>query len=131
MGDFTLRYAGYHVEPEDLKVNDCTIRTTTGENGAAYPRLWFYVLSDEGVALEMLGVPLAPNSTYSEGGPGGKTWGFTKTAAGVWQVAPSINVLQHPIHGVIIHPGEHPEIKTSSWHHTPVVVGVPEGEPWQ
>jgi hypothetical protein len=134
MTDFDLRYVGYHVEPEDLKVNECTIRPTCVLNGnGVYPRLWFRVLDDEGQALDMLGVALAVNGSFAENGPGGRTWGFTRSSVGVWIVTPSINVLPHPRSPgeILIHSGEHPEIKTSSWHHTPSVVGVPDGEPWQ
>lgn len=133
MSDFTLRYAGFHVDPGELKEGECTIRLAKREGAAAYPLLWFFVRDDEGVRLEIEGVPIAPNGSYTETGIGGRTWGFMRASSGVWVVSPSINVLPHPHYPgqTIVHAGEHPEIATSSWHHTPQVVGVPDGEAWQ
>jgi hypothetical protein len=133
MSDFTLRYAGYHKPIEDLAVGECTVRPCAEPNGTTSYLLWFYVLDDEGVALETLEVPIIPNGLFTPAGPGGRSWGFTRAGAGVWQVSPSINVLPHPVTpgAKFIHPGNHPTITTSHWHHTPEVLGVPEGEPWQ
>lgn len=131
MTDFTLQYAGYHIEPEDLKIGECTIRPTRTLDGqATYYRLWFYVARNTDGAPEMFGVALIVNGSFTESGPGGRSWGFTRASAGAgaWQISPSINVL-----GVVsreTHAGEHPSLG-SVWHHTPIVVDVPDGEPWQ
>jgi len=122
MGD--LKYRGYHVDIEALQLNECTVRGAGLADGTKYWMLWFCVNRDSDGAMDVFGVPINPNGSFVENGPGGKTWGLTNLGSGQWQVAPSINVLntRDP------HPGEHPA--PSLWHQTPKVIGVPDGEPW-
>jgi hypothetical protein len=122
----SLKYRGYHVDPDDLQLGECTIRPAAELNGSrAYYRLWFYVNRDSDGQPDMFSVPLNPNGGWIENGPGGKTWGFNRCGAGEWQVSPSINVLTTRD----LHPGLHPSV-ASLWHQTPKVIGAPDGEPW-
>jgi hypothetical protein len=125
---FTLNYrvasdGRYWTAIEDLAANECTIHRAAGATGRWW-LLWFYVARETDGVLEDFAVPVNPNGPYVEGGPGGKCWGLTKTAAGVWQISPSINVLN----AKEVHPGPHP--LPSLWHQTPTIVGIPDGEPW-
>ena len=120
----TLRYRGYHVDPSELAIGECTIRPAGNEHGTWW-HLWAYVLREDNGQPVIIGCPLHVNGGYSESGPGGKTWGFTRSGPNTWQVAPSINVL---VHGEV-HPGDHPS--PSMWHQTPAIVDVPDVETWQ
>ena len=120
-----LTYRGYHVPVEDLAVGECTVRPTRNSAGASWWALWFCVLRETDGQPDCFEVPINPNGSYSEAGPGGKTWGLTRSTPGAWQVSPSINVLNTRD----LHPGAHPSAP-SLWHQTPMIVGVPEGEPW-
>ena len=87
----TLRYkAG--ADQESLGVGECVVRGACKVSGARWWNLWFYVARDSDGAPELFAVPVAPNGTYTEDGPGGRTWGLTKTGPGTWQVSPSIDV---------------------------------------
>src|ERR1700691_5122469 len=109
---------------EDLQLGECTIhRCGTGWN------LWFYVTRETDGVPEDFVVPVNPGGGYIENGPLGRTWGFTKSGSGVWQVSPSINVLDDA-GARAVQAGAHPTTP-SLWHQTPSVVGVPDGEPWQ
>jgi len=132
----TLRYRGYHVDPGELAVDECTVRQCDGstfrmppgpgrQDGVDYWRLWFRVTNAVDGTPFIASVPINPNGSYAPDGPGGKTWGLTRSGPNMWQVAPSINVLAHGE----VHPGEHPS--PSMWHQTPTLVDVPDGEAWQ
>jgi hypothetical protein len=123
VGDFTLRYRSC-VLVEALGINEATIRRTH-QDDKQWWMLWFYVICTKSPPCEQhIGVPIQPNRGPNAQGPGGRTWGFTKTAAGVWTVSPSINVL-----AVAVDFG--PPQGGSWWHQVPSVVDVPDGEPWQ
>ena len=112
------------VEIDALGIGECTIRRAV-DGDVAYWRLWFCVARDSDAQVDVFSVPIHPGGGYEATPRWGKTWGFQRTGDGAWQVSPSINVLgsRDP------HPGEHPE--ASLWHHTPLVIGVPDGEIWQ
>ena len=123
----TLVYKS-HALIEDLQLGECTVHrcgTTDGKRGW---NLWFYVARETDGVPEDFVIPVNPGGGYTENGPLGKTWGFTNSGGGVWQVSPSINVVTLPS-GTAIAAGVHPA--TSLWHQTPSVVSVPDGEPWQ
>lgn len=88
-----------------LALNECCI--TAAETGWM---LHFYGRAADG-RERTYHAPINPNGTHTDGGPLGRTWGLTRCGAGEWQVSPSIDF--------------------GDWHHTPKIVGVPEGEPWQ
>jgi hypothetical protein len=80
---------------------------------------------DDAQATIVLAVPIHVGGDYTEVGPGGRTWGCRKTASGIWQIAPSINVN-------IAREAFPQPVQQSIWHHTPEIVAVPDaGEPWQ
>jgi hypothetical protein len=118
----TLRYRSF-VQVEDLAVGECTIHRCSGSTAARWWLLWFYVPRETDGVPQDFCVPVAPGS-YTESGPGGKTWGLTRSGAGVWQVSPSINVLNtgDAVAG--------PHALPSLWHQTPAITDVPEGERW-
>ncbi len=109
---------------EALLANDCTIHRAADAK-ARWWLLWFYVARETDGVLESFAVPVNPNGPYTESGPGGRTWGLTRTGGGVWQISPSINVLNSGER----HPGPHPSLP-SLWHQTPAIVGVSDNEPW-
>lgn len=118
-----LRYrAGAAIE--DLQVDECTMHRAAVGGGTPFWHLWFRVLRETDGQPDDFCVPMNPNGPYLEVGPGGKTWGLTRSTPGAWQVSPSINVLAHRE----VHPGEHSA--PSLWHQTPMIVGVPGDEPW-
>jgi hypothetical protein len=111
-----------------IGLDECTIHRaghpSVASSGARWWNLWFNVLRSDGVQDAFV-VPINPNGAYEEYGAGGRTWGFTKTGIGVWQVTPSINVLEdRATVGAIV------TTVRSLWHQTPAVVGVPENELW-
>ena len=111
---------------DDLEVGDCVMRpATTQDGGARFWHLWFRFVRVTDGAEQNACVPMNPGGAYNESGPGGKTWGLTNVVPGLWQVAPSINVLSSGAP----HPGEHPT-EVSVWHETPEIAGVPVDEPW-
>ena len=121
----TLRYRS-NVCVSDLRVDECTIhRAGTADNAR-----WYEPFGLIGTAASISSLPPSFSTqnhrSHVEAGPGGKTWGLTKTAAGTWQIAPSINVLGTRA----VHPGAHPT-EVSLWHETPAIVDVPDGESWQ
>ncbi len=120
-----LRYRS-KVDVEDLAIGECTMHRAANSDGTRWWLLWIHVNRDNDGQPDDFAVPVNPNGSYIEAGPGGKTWGLTLTESGVWQVSPSINVLETGA----IHAGEHPA--SSLWHQTPTIVGVPEGaiEEW-
>jgi hypothetical protein len=113
-----------NVGVEELGIGECTVHRASNSSGARWWLLWFHVIRDDGQPDDFA-VPLNPNGAFIEAGPGGKTWGITRTTTpGVWQIAPSINVLGTRE----THAGPHSE--ASLWHKTPSVIGVPDGDAW-
>ena len=124
----TLQYKGFGAFVDELGLNECTIHQCKELSGALSWRMWFCVARETDGVVKIFAVPLIPRGAYTETGPGGRSWGFQPQGGGVWQVSPSINVLD--VSGCEKYPGEHPALP-SLWHQTPSVVGVPDGEPWQ
>ena len=122
---YTLRYRSY-VPVEDLAIGECTVRATGNNAGAAWWQLWFRVLREDNGQPIDVAVPINPNGSFVEAGPGGKTWGITRTdpVSTTWIVAPSVNVL----HTADLHPGDHPE--PSMWHQNVAVDGVSASDLW-
>ena len=125
----TLRYkAG--ADQDSLGLGECVVRGACKVSGAHWWMLWFYVARDSDGATELFAVPVAPNGTYAEDGPGGRTWGLTRTSTpGAWQVSPSIDVWSDEDNRRKER-GE-PRQDPSEWHQTPTIVDVPDGEAWQ
>ncbi len=119
----TLTYKP-HALIEDLALGECTVHRASNASAARWWLLWFYVARETDGQPETFCVPVAPNDSYSESGPGGRTWGLTNVGSNRWQVAPSINVLNN---GESVN-GEHS--LPSLWHQTPQIVGVPDSENW-
>lgn len=115
-----------NVMVEDLAPGECTVHRAADSNGKRWWLLWFYVRRDDDAVLEDFAVAIEPGGVPREDGPGGRSWGLTDSGGGVWQIAPSINVLGGPSRRVIQGPAD-----GSIWHHTPSIVGVPAGERWQ
>jgi hypothetical protein len=124
----TLRYRS-NVCVSALEVNECTMHRAGDSTGARWWLLWLRVNRDSDGQPDDFAVPVNPNGEWIEAGPGGRTWGLHRTSPvgsepGVWQVAPSINVLE----ARAAYAGEHDV--PSLWHQTPSIVDVPEGETW-
>lgn len=118
-----LRYRSA-VDVDALAIGECTIRRVNNASGANWWNLWFCVNRETDGVADYFVVPVLPGGTFTESGPGGKTWGLSRAEAGAWQVSPSINVLNTGE----AHPGAHEA--PSLWHQTPKIVDVPEGESW-
>lgn len=103
MSSLTYRDAA----PGDLLPGECTIRSDRDEHGT-YLRLTVCARNIDGHA-DLIGAPIAPGFGPHE--TPRRTWGFGRTAPGIWQVSPSINA--------------------GFWHETPAVVGVPEPPFWE
>ena len=117
-----LRYRS-NVCVSDLGVGECTIHRAGDSNGKRWWLLWFRVHRDSDGVEDDFAVPINPNGSFVEDGPGGKTWGLTRDPgvdACTWHVLPSINVLDTRA----AHDGEHP--LPSLWHQTPDIVGTTE-----
>jgi hypothetical protein len=127
MSDVNLRYRS-NVAVDALELGECTVRKTRLAV-ATWWELWLFVPRDDCDDSEMVAVPVNVNGTFTEKGPGGRTWGLKKLGRGLWQVSPSINVVADA-QACKTHPGPHPSLP-SVWHHTPALVNVPEGESWQ
>ena len=56
--------------------------------------------------------------------PGERGWSLKKAAPGRWQIHPSISCLEY-----VKDKDEQPK-SVEVWHETPVIVGVPDEEPW-
>lgn len=125
----TLRYRS-NVDVGDLGIGECTIHRAANDSGARWWLLWFRVNREDNGQAADFAVPINPNGSFIEDGPGGKTWGLTHALGpdgygeSAWQIAPSINVLGTGA----LHPGAHDA--PSQWHQTPVIVEVPDGESW-
>lgn len=113
---------------EDLALNECVIRPATNRDGARWWHLWFYVARETDGVPEAFEVPVSPGGAYTENGPGGRTWGLTMTSPGIWQISPSIKVLNDE-DARTYHAGGEPTGK-DLWHQTPRLVNVPATEPW-
>ena len=127
MSGDVLKYRPF-VMIDDLSVDECTIHRSRSVE-ATWWNLWLHVLRDTDSQSEIVCVPVIPNGSYTENGPGGKSWGLTRTEDGVWQISPSINVFSDENAKRIR--GGLPRHDQSIWHHTPKIVGVPSGESWQ
>lgn len=112
------------VDVDDLAVGECTIHRAGNATGARWWNLWFCVNRETDGQRDYFVVPINPNGSFVEAGPGGKTWGFNRAKPGAWQVSPSINV----INTGEAHPGAH--AAPSLWHQTPKIVGVSDEESW-
>lgn len=124
----TLRYrAG--ADPGSIGLGECVVRGACTIGGARWWLLWFHVARESDGVPEVFAVPVAPNGAYTEDGPGGRTWGLTKTAPGTWQVSPSIDVLSDA--DAVRQKAGEPRQDPGVWHQTPTVVDVPDGEVWQ
>ena len=119
-----LRYRSF-VEVDELAVDECTIKTCIAGT-TRFWHMWARVLRQADGQSLVFCVPIAPNASFVENGPGGKTWGLNRAGLNRWQIAPSINVLESGQ----VHPGLHP-IERSIWHQSPALVGVPDLERWQ
>lgn len=113
-----------HTMIEDLAVGECTMHRASNSGPGRWWMLWFRVLRETDGQPEDFAVPVNPMGAYAESGPGGRTWGLTNVAGGIWQVSPSINVLdsRDAVAGTHQFP--------SLWHQTPSIEGVPLDEPW-
>jgi hypothetical protein len=123
----TLQYH-QHAQVEDLAVGECVVRHASDGADKRWWNLWFNVLRETDGQPEVFVVPVAPRQMYTESGPGGRTWGFHPVSEGVWQVLPSINVLDDDGARQVV--AGHAPTSPSLWHQTPTVVGVPDDEPW-
>lgn len=109
---------------DDLEIGQCTIHRATNAQAARWWLLWFYANRETDGQPEWFGVPVSPGGVYTENGPGGRTWGLQRTGVGIWQVSPSINVLDDR------DAAAGPQKYRSIWHQTPALMGVPDDEPW-
>ena len=116
-----------HATIEDLAPGECTMRRT-GADGKRWWTLWMNVYrEDQPGTLIDIAVPVTPNGTYAENGPGGRTWGLTNNGGGRWAVSPSVDAKSR----VELVPGHAQDPRPSIWHQNPVMVDVPDGEEWQ
>jgi hypothetical protein len=112
---------------EDLALNECVVRPAT--NGTArWWHLWFYVARETDGVPEVFEVPVNPTVAGMSTGPGGKTWGLTCSSPGIWQISPSIKVLNDEGARKYVAGGE--VTGKDLWHQTPRIVNVPPNEPW-
>lgn len=113
---------------DDLLVGECTIYRAGDSSGRRWWLLWFRAPRDTDGGEEDFAVPVNPNGSFLENGPGGKTWalnrGYSESGSGTWQITPSINVEDTRE----LHPNG--QTSTSLWHHTPTISGVSDDEPW-
>ncbi len=127
-----LKYRS-HAMIHELALGECTVHPASNSSSVRWWQLWFYVLRDSDGQPETFCVPVNPGGSYSENGPGGRTWGLTIPDASMyesppstrtWQVTPSVNVLddRDAVAGTRQYP--------SLWHQTPAIVGVPLDERW-
>lgn len=127
----TILYYRSNVCVDDLAIDQCTVHRCGNSAGERWWGLWFRVKREDTGGEATVLVPIAPNGTYDPGGPGGKTWGLTRTTEPdkfdecSWQIAPSVNVLAGTDD---LHAGEH--AAPSQWHQTPLIVEVPDTEAW-
>lgn len=119
-----LRYR-INGSPDTLEPGECVVRgaRAAGEPHKRWWMLWFRVIRESDGLAETNAVPVHPHGDFTEYGVGGRTWGLKLKAPGTWQVSPSIHVLEPD-------PRE-PGKSRTAWHQTPVIVDVPDGEPWQ
>lgn len=113
---------------EDLAPGECTVHRASVAQGGRWWLLWMRVYrEDRAGVLTCIAVPVAPHGSYTEGGPGGRTWGLMPAGGGRWQVSPSVDA---KVSGEKL-PGFAENNGRSLWHQTPALVGVPDGEAWQ
>ena len=126
-----LRYRS-RVTVEALAPGECTVhRASVVEAGERklWWNFWWYVPRETDGVLEAFVVPVIPNGSYTETGPGGRSWGLSRAGAGRWQITPSINVFNDG-DARRVQAGLAPEGR-SHFHQTPALIDVPEGESWQ
>ena len=115
MSDAILRYT--EAEPHELEPGECTVRRTRWRpDRAPQLRLVACVRDEVGAdvgALVLISVGIAPGGEPVETGDAWtRTWSLYRAGPGNWLVRPSIDV-------------------RDVWHHTPLIVGVPEPPPWE
>jgi hypothetical protein len=72
-----LRYRS-HVAIEDLAPGECTVHAARNSAAVRWWNLWFYVPRETDGELEAFVVPVIPNGSYTETGPGGRSWGLAR-----------------------------------------------------
>jgi hypothetical protein len=113
---------------EDLRPGECTVHQAKSVDGTRWWLLWLHVYrEDRAGALINLAVPVAPHASYTETGPGGRTWGLAPAGPGRWAVSPSVDAKG----ANEFVPGHAQDARRSIWHQTPTLVDVPNGEAWQ
>lgn len=108
----------------ELAVGECTVRRRCDEHGVHLSLVARVLRSDNGQPLT-IGAPIAPGCGYTE--TPRRTWGFGRTAPGIWQVSPSINARGYALDA----DGKPTGAEISIWHETPAVIGVPEPPWWE
>ena len=115
----------------ELGLDECTIRRARVMDGSrVWWHIWFHVTRETDGVPDFFCVPISPNGVYTESGPGGRTWGLQPAGDGIWQVSPSIDVLDDLAVRAEREGKPRPPESKSLWHKTPRVVGVPDGEAW-
>ena len=123
-----LRYRGGEHAKRDLQPGECTIFDNPYRHGNWLMAFRFIRATDG--KPETRTIPVNPR-----GGPTnrdaaiGMTWGLQPIvrSPGQWQISPSVNCLDS-----VPDPNDASKnIDVEVWHKVPVVVDVPEGEPWQ
>ena len=124
-----LKYRS-HASIHALALGECTVHHASTDDGKHWWNLWFHVVREMDGLPDTFVVPVNPNGSYVENGPGGRTWGLTRSSVGIWQVSPSINVLDDAgARDVLAGQSVSPD-RRSLWHQTPTIVDVPDDEPW-
>lgn len=124
---FELHYRSF-VPVEDLLEDECSVHRASAGVGKRFWLLWWNSKRETDGVLEVFCVPIIPSGSYSENGPGGRSWGCNRAGVGRWMIGPSVNVLDDEgAHQVV---AGHAPTSISLWHKTPLLTGVPEDEPW-
>jgi len=111
------------VTAKKLAENECTIFRGHGPGeGPWMLRFCFRRVTDG--KLESRAIPVYPNADQQSGG-----WGLKRVDGG-WQVAPSIACSNREPDGDFQDDRSKDKV-TEVWHQTPLLVEVPDGEPWQ
>lgn len=109
-------------EVDSLAVGEATIHRARSPGAAEWWNLWFWVIDAVDGQPMPVAVPIIPDGSFTETGPGGRSWGLSAASDG-WRVTPSVNVLNDG--AKTVHPGEH--TVASHWHDYVTLVGVPSG----
>jgi hypothetical protein len=123
---FVLRYRP-NVHIADLSEDECTVHRAKNAKWR-YWNLWWNSRRETDGELEIFCVPVLPNASYIEDGPGGRSWGLTRAGVGRWLISPSINVLVDEEKRQFV--AGHVLTSSSIWHKTPLIIEVPEDESW-